>query len=118
MPELPEAERARAQIEKALNREIVAVDDTDTYVCRPHAPGEIAQALTGHRLPRAHRRGQFPRAETDGGAAPGSPAPAGAAGAWGPRPTAGPTSACTWARPAGSSWTSHGTRRGTGSCWS
>jgi formamidopyrimidine-DNA glycosylase len=67
MPELPEAERARQQIERALDREIVAVDDTDTYVCRPHAPGEIAQALTGHRLTKANRRGKFLWAETDGG---------------------------------------------------
>jgi formamidopyrimidine-DNA glycosylase len=67
MPELPEAERARVQIERALGREIVAVDDTDTYVCRPHAPGEIAAALTGRRLVSAHRRGKFLWAETDGG---------------------------------------------------
>ena len=67
MPELPEAERARQQIERALGREIVAVDDTDTYVCRPHAPGEIAAALIGHRLTAAHRRGKFLWAETDGG---------------------------------------------------
>src|SRR4051794_7679904 len=67
MPELPEAERARMQIERALNREIVAVDDRDTYVCRPHAPGEIAGALTGRRLTSAHRRGKFLWAQTDGG---------------------------------------------------
>src|SRR3954462_11330864 len=67
MPELPEAERARQQIEKALDREIVAVDDRDTYVCRPHAPGEIAAALTGRKLTKAHRRGKFLWAETDGG---------------------------------------------------
>src|SRR3954463_14098550 len=60
MPELPEAERARQQIERVLGREIVAVDDTDTYVCRPHAPGEIAAALTGRRLVSAHRRGKVP----------------------------------------------------------
>jgi formamidopyrimidine-DNA glycosylase len=65
MPELPEAERARQQIERALGREIVAVDDRDTYVCRPHAPGEIAAALTGRRLTRAHRRGKFLWVETD-----------------------------------------------------
>ena len=65
MPELPEAERARAQIEKVLGREIVAVDDRDTYVCRPHAPGEIADALIGHRLTKALRRGKFLWAETD-----------------------------------------------------
>ncbi len=67
MPELPEAERARQAIERALNREIVAVDDTDTYVCRPHAPGEIASALTGRRLTAAHRRGKFMWVETDDG---------------------------------------------------
>jgi formamidopyrimidine-DNA glycosylase len=65
MPELPEAERARQAIERALNREIVAVDDSDTYVCRPHAPGEIAAALTGRRLTAAHRRGKFMWVETD-----------------------------------------------------
>ena len=67
MPELPEAERARRQIERVLGREIVAVDDRDTYVCRPYPPGEIAAALTGHRLTRAHRRGKFLWVETDDG---------------------------------------------------
>src|SRR2546423_9554416 len=67
MPELPEAERARQAIERALNREIVAVDDSDTYVCRPHAPGEIAAALTGRRLTAAHRRGEFMWGEADDG---------------------------------------------------
>ena len=67
MPELPEAERARAQIEKVLGREIVFVDDRDTYVCRPHAPGEIAEALLGRTLTTANRRGKFLWAETDGG---------------------------------------------------
>jgi formamidopyrimidine-DNA glycosylase len=64
MPELPEAERARLQIERALDREIVAVDDSDTYVCRPHAPGDIAAGLVGRRLTSAHRRGKFLWAET------------------------------------------------------
>ena len=68
MPELPEVERARALIaERALGREIVAVDDTDTYVCRPHAPGEIAEALVGLRLVEAHRRGKSMWVDTDGG---------------------------------------------------
>jgi len=66
MPELPEAERARQQIERALEREIVAVDDRDGYVCRPHAPGEIEAALVGRRFTRAHRRGKFLWVETDG----------------------------------------------------
>src|SRR3954454_14590996 len=66
VPELPEAERARLQIEKVLGREIVGVDDRDGYVCRPHAPGEIAAALVGRQLISAHRRGKFLWAETDG----------------------------------------------------
>ena len=33
-------------------RRIGAVDDADTYVCRPHAPGEIADALVGRELDR------------------------------------------------------------------
>ncbi len=70
MPELPEAERARREIEKALGREIVGVDDRDTYVCRPHAPGELAAALTGRRLTAAHRRGKFLWVETDKGEGP------------------------------------------------
>src|SRR6478735_11750997 len=67
MPELPEAERARQQIERVLDREIVAVDDRDTYVSRPHAPGEIAAALVGRRLTKAHRRGKFLWVETGEG---------------------------------------------------
>src|SRR5918997_2146356 len=66
MPELPEAERARQQIDRALGREIVDVDDRDTYVCRPHAPGEIAAALTGATLLATHRRGKFLWVETTG----------------------------------------------------
>jgi formamidopyrimidine-DNA glycosylase len=67
MPELPEAERARREIERVLGRRIVAVDDRDSYVCRPHAPGEIGDALTGRRLTSVHRRGKFICAQTDGG---------------------------------------------------
>ncbi len=59
MPELPEAERARVTLESALGRRIAAVDDSDTYVCRPHPPGEIASALVGHTFAGAHRRGKF-----------------------------------------------------------
>jgi formamidopyrimidine-DNA glycosylase len=71
MPELPEAERARQTLESALSRRIVAVDDRDSYVCRPHAPGELASALTGHTLATAHRRGKFMWLETDDGPALG-----------------------------------------------
>jgi formamidopyrimidine-DNA glycosylase len=59
VPELPEAERARQTLESVLRRRIAAVDDRDTYVCRPHQPGEIASALVGHAFASAHRRGKF-----------------------------------------------------------
>jgi formamidopyrimidine-DNA glycosylase len=68
MPELPEVERARTSIENAaLHRVIAGVDDSDTWVCRPHAPGEIAEALTGATLTSAHRRGKAMWVETDRG---------------------------------------------------
>jgi formamidopyrimidine-DNA glycosylase len=68
MPELPEVERARGLIEsRALGREVSAVDDGDTWVCRPHAPGEIEAALTGARLLSAERRGKTMWLETDHG---------------------------------------------------
>jgi formamidopyrimidine-DNA glycosylase len=67
VPELPEAERARRAVERVLGRRIVAVEDSDAYVSRPHAPGEIAEALTGRRLTAAHRRGKFLWVETDEG---------------------------------------------------
>jgi formamidopyrimidine-DNA glycosylase len=69
MPELPEVERARALIaDRALGRTVAEVDDTDTYVCRPHAPGEIASALRGMTLTAANRRGKSMWLDTDGGA--------------------------------------------------
>jgi len=71
MPELPEAERARRTLESALGRRIVAVDDRDSYVCRPHFPGELADALTGHTLATVHRRGKFMWLETEDGPALG-----------------------------------------------
>jgi formamidopyrimidine-DNA glycosylase len=71
MPELPEAERARQTLESAIGRIIVAVDDRDMYVCRPHPPGEIASALTGHTFATTHRRGKFMWLETDDGPALG-----------------------------------------------
>jgi formamidopyrimidine-DNA glycosylase len=67
VPELPEAERARQTLETVLRRRIAAVDDTDTYVCRPHQPGEIASALVGHTFASAHRRGKFLWLLTDDG---------------------------------------------------
>lgn len=59
MPELPEVELARSTIERAaLGRTVVDVDDADGWVCRPHAPGQLRDALLGRRLTAAHRRGK------------------------------------------------------------
>jgi formamidopyrimidine-DNA glycosylase len=59
MPELPEVESARAAIErKGLRRRIADVDDSDSYVCRPHVPGEIRHALLGGELITAMRQGK------------------------------------------------------------
>jgi formamidopyrimidine-DNA glycosylase len=72
VPELPEVEVAREAIEqRGLHRRIAAVDDRDTYVSRPHAPGEIDAALRGHELVAAHRRGKSLWIETDDGPALG-----------------------------------------------
>jgi formamidopyrimidine-DNA glycosylase len=67
MPELPEAERARQTLERVLERRIAEVDDRDTYVSRPHSPGQIADALTGHRFVTANRRGKSLWLETEDG---------------------------------------------------
>jgi formamidopyrimidine-DNA glycosylase len=68
MPELPEVERARSRIEQAaLDREIARVDDADTWVCRPHSPGELDEALRGATLTEAHRQGKAMWVESDSG---------------------------------------------------
>jgi formamidopyrimidine-DNA glycosylase len=67
VPELPEVETARRLIaDQALHRRIVDVDDSDAYVRRPHSPGELRRALTGHSLIAAHRRGKTIWLETSG----------------------------------------------------
>lgn len=67
MPELPEVETARALIAgQALRRRIVAVDDADSFVCRPHSPGELRLALVGRSLTAACRRGKTMWCQTSG----------------------------------------------------
>ena len=73
VPELPEVENARQVVEKALDRTITAIDDADEYVCRPHHPGEMNDALKGGKLVAAHRRGKTMWCDTvtaDGGEGP------------------------------------------------
>lgn len=71
MPELPEVEAARLLIaSRAVGRTVAAVDDHDTYVCRPHVPGDIAGAIAGRTLTAAHRIGKSMWVETDGGDGP------------------------------------------------
>lgn len=68
MPELPEVEAARRVVERAaLRKRIVAVDDADRYVCRPHTAGQIAAALVGGELTAAHRRGKTMWCDTTSG---------------------------------------------------
>jgi len=68
VPELPEVETARSLIAgEALHRRIADVDDSDTFVCRPHSPGELRAALTGRELTRARRRGKTMWCETSEG---------------------------------------------------
>jgi formamidopyrimidine-DNA glycosylase len=74
MPELPEVETARSLIaDQALHRRITGVDDADTFVCRPHAPGQLRDALVGRTLTAARRRGKTMWIETSGTG--GSPEP-------------------------------------------
>jgi formamidopyrimidine-DNA glycosylase len=76
VPELPEVDSARAVLARsALNREIADIDDSDTYECRPHAPGEIRNALVGRRLTDAHRRGKAIWCETSSVRGDSTPGP-------------------------------------------
>jgi formamidopyrimidine-DNA glycosylase len=77
VPELPEVESARAVIDRAaLGRVIVDADDSDTFECRPHRPGEIRAALLGRRLTAVHRRGKSMWCDTSGVGGPGPAGPA------------------------------------------
>jgi formamidopyrimidine-DNA glycosylase len=76
VPELPEVENARSLIaDKALYRRIVGVDDADTFVCRPHTPGQLRDALVGRMLTAACRRGKTMWCETSGVGRSATPGP-------------------------------------------
>jgi formamidopyrimidine-DNA glycosylase len=68
VPELPEAEKARRILERlCVGLRIAEVEDGDTWVCRPHQPGELDRALRGEVVTAACRHGKFLWLETDGG---------------------------------------------------
>jgi formamidopyrimidine-DNA glycosylase len=60
----------------ALGRVIADVDDSDSYECRPHRPGEIRAALAGRRLTAVHRRGKSMWCDTSGTGRSRTPGPA------------------------------------------
>jgi formamidopyrimidine-DNA glycosylase len=65
VPELPEVESARAVLERSVpGQRIVAIEDVDLYVCRPHTAGEFESALVGRRFVRVTRRGKLLSCET------------------------------------------------------
>src|SRR5947208_3072931 len=67
VPELPEVERARAELARRIvGREIEAVGDHDSFVCRPFAPGPLAAALTGERVTGVRRVGKQLMVDTTG----------------------------------------------------
>jgi formamidopyrimidine-DNA glycosylase len=69
-------ESARAAIDRAaLGRRIAGVDDSDTWVCRPHAPGEIASGLIDRKITGAFRRGKSIWCETSGAGRSRTPGP-------------------------------------------
>ena len=67
MPELPEVESARAVLEEhALHRRVVAIDEVDTYVCRPFSTPDFRSALLHIEFTAAQRQGKALRLATNG----------------------------------------------------
>lgn len=67
MPELPEVESARTVLEEhALHRRIVAIDEVDTYVCRPFSTQDFRSALLHIEFAAAQRQGKALRLMTNG----------------------------------------------------
>ena len=60
MPELPEVETVRAQLEpKLVGRRLVDVQIADPRLTRPHDPAEVAAELVGERVTALDRRGKY-----------------------------------------------------------
>ena len=60
MPELPEVETIRRQLEPALRgRRIESAEVLDERWTRPEPPAEVERALAGRRIERVERRGKY-----------------------------------------------------------
>jgi formamidopyrimidine-DNA glycosylase len=70
MPELPEVETVRRQIEpELLGRTIDAVEVLDERWTRPHPPAAVEEALTGRSITAVERRGKYLVVRLDDGSA-------------------------------------------------
>src|SRR3954451_17959963 len=60
MPELPEVETVRAQLEpKLVGRRLVDLQIADPRLPRAHDPAEVAAELVGERVTALDRRGKY-----------------------------------------------------------
>src|SRR6476660_10309234 len=60
MPELPEVETVRAQLEPVLTgRRFERVEIRDPRLVRPYEPAEVAAELEGERVAAVERRGKY-----------------------------------------------------------
>src|SRR5712671_3729864 len=60
MPELPEVETVRAQLEPVLmGRRFERVEIRDPRLVRPYEPAEVAAELEGERVASVERRGKY-----------------------------------------------------------
>jgi formamidopyrimidine-DNA glycosylase len=67
MPELPEVETIRRQLEpRAVGKTIADAQVLDSLWCAPRSPAEVEQALRGRRIEAASRRGKYLIAELEG----------------------------------------------------
>src|SRR6266540_7350350 len=70
MPELPEVETIRRQLEPAIvGRRIESAEVLDERWARPKPPGEVERALRGRTIEAVERRGKYLILGLDGGRA-------------------------------------------------
>jgi formamidopyrimidine-DNA glycosylase len=68
VPELPEVETIRRQLEpELLGRRIEALEVYDELFSRPHRPEDLERAVSGRRVESFRRRGKYMLLDLDGG---------------------------------------------------